>query len=261
MFKNSINVIVVDDEAPAREEILHLLNEYPELEVIATARDGIEAEKLIKQNKIDIAFFDIQMPGINGIELARKLLNQKIDIQIIFTTAYDAFAVEAFEVHAIDYLLKPLRVENLKRSICRVKENLESKVKVEQQNNNIKEFIDNYLNLKNGINNQFISVYKGDQIIPIHINKIIYAEARGRFVCLITSCGDFKTNINFKQAEEILIPPTYFVCHRSFIININCIESIELCVNNSYQVKLIGSKKLIPVSRNRKDQLQNLLNI
>ena len=252
MSKNSIKVVVIDDEAPAREEILHLLSQCDGIEVVGSAKDGIEAEILLDKVEVDLIFLDIQMPGLSGIDFAKKLLLEERGVNFIFTTAYNEFAVEAFDIHAVDYLLKPLRLCKLKRAIDRA-----------HSHNNRTKDIDflNSFNTSKEKTSRFLSVYSGDSIIPLKIADIVYAEAKGRYTWITSNGKEYKTGLNFKQMEEQLLLPDFFQCHRSYIININKIESIELGVNNNYLLRLEGVSAVIPVSRNRKEELQRILSI
>lgn len=259
MDVNSLKVIIVDDEAPAREELLHLIKSINDVEVTGTAKDGIEAENLLNTRDADVILLDIQMPGLSGIEVARKMVAKGTETLIIFTTAYDAFAIEAFEVHAVDYLLKPIRLEKLQTAFEIVRKRKRSSGKTVNKNSELEVFFENFINRQEP--KQFISVFQGDQIIPIKISTILFAEARGRFVWLCTVDGEFKSNMNFREAEELLLPPRFFICHRSFIVNIDAIEAIDLWVNNSYRLKIKGTNTAIPVSRSHKEEFQKLMGI
>ncbi|MGL1891856.1 MAG: LytTR family DNA-binding domain-containing protein [Spirochaetaceae bacterium] len=262
MSNDTISVIVVDDELPAREELLHLLEGFKFLKIFGSAKNGLEAKNILLNNKVDIAFLDIQMPGLNGIELAKSLIDKNIETLFIFTTAYNTFAVDAFDVHAVDYLLKPLRLEKLERSINRAKKELNKKDNKKLNHDNIENLFEKYIDkITTKTNRQFLPVYRGEQIIPIKIDTIIFAEAKGRFVWITTSSGEYKTNLCFSETKEILISPKFFTCHRSFIINTEFIEAVELWINNSYRLNMKCSETLIPVSRSRKDELQKLLSI
>lgn len=253
MLKNSINAVIIDDETPAREELTHLLSKFSYINIIGTAKDGVSGKELIMEKRVDIAFLDIEMPGLSGIELSKILKSIGRAPIIIFTTAYSNFAVEAFEVEAVDYLLKPLREEKLERAVIKAKKQLD------QNNVNILSGI--LANQSVETKCKFLSVYSGDHIIPIKIQHIDLAEARGRFTWITTKNGEFKTTLSFKEVEETLSSSSFFTCHRSFIVNLESIESVELWVNNSYRLKIRNSRELIPVSRSRKEELQSILSI
>jgi len=257
MDDNSIRVVVAEDEAPAREEIIHLLQQNGTVEIVGTAGDGAEALKLIRMEKPDLALLDIEMPGMSGMETAREVLRDALPTQIIFTTAYSQFAIDAFGVNALDYLLKPIRQSKLDSALKRVK----SRIPEQRENRDVlRAFLDNYLE-KERDQVRFISVYQGDKIIPLKISSIHFAEARGRFVIVVTDRGEFRTNLNFHQAEEKLKPPEFFCCHRSYIIRPESVESIDLWINSSYRLKMKGSDIPVPVSRSRKDQFRQLMGI
>lgn len=257
MDDHPLRVIVAEDETPAREEILHLLEKIGGTEIIAFAGDGVEALKLIRKHKPDLALLDIEMPGLTGMEVAREILHDELPVGIIFTTAYEKFALEAFDVNAIDYLLKPIRQSKLDLALKKIRNRLpEGRQDIDIFQN----FIENYLK-RDHQSVRFISVYRGEKIIPLKISSIHFAEARGRNVWIFTNEGEFQTPLNFRQAEEILVSPDFFTCHRSFIIRPESIESIDLWVNSSYRLKMKSSETLVPVSRNRKEDFRKLMGI
>ena len=114
---NNIKILIADDEAPARDELKHILSGIEGVNILGEAKNGLEAIKLTEQLKPDVLFLDIEMPGLNGIEVAKKLLKRKNVPHIIFATAYDNYAVKAFEVNAVDYILKPFDIETVKRTV------------------------------------------------------------------------------------------------------------------------------------------------
>jgi DNA-binding LytR/AlgR family response regulator len=261
MPDNPLRVIIADDEAPAREELLHLLENIGDIIVTGVAKDGLEAEKMLREKEVDVILLDIQMPGLNGIDVARKMIAGKTDAFIIFTTAYDAFAIDAFEVHALDYLLKPLRLEKLRKAIDMARKQTGNRDSSAENRIKMEKFFESYLKNSETRKNKFISVFQGDQIIPVRIESILFAEARGRFVWISTGAKEYKTNMNFHEAEELFLPPLFFHCHRSFIVNMEAIEAVDLWVNNSYRLKIKGTDTYIPVSRSRKEEFQKLIGL
>ncbi len=124
-----INTLIVDDERPARDELVFLLKSFPEINFVAQGKNGVEAVNLIKEHSPDLVFLDVQMPGLDGFGVIKKLIDRKIRVpQIVFATAYDQYAVQAFEVNAVDYVLKPFDKSRIARAIQRVKKSLESNV-------------------------------------------------------------------------------------------------------------------------------------
>lgn len=253
----TLSVIVADDEAPAREEILHLLRQKGGTHMAGAAGDGQEALRLIRKLKPDLAFLDIEMPGMSGIEVARCIVAENLPVQVIFTTAYEQFAIEAFEVNAVDYLLKPIRQEKLNRAVDRIKK---SRPGENSDHNKLRALLDTYMNREED-QTRFISVYRGETIIPLKISAIHFAEARGRFVWVATDDGEYETTLSFSQASERLKPPAFFSCHRSYIIRPESIESIDLWVNSSYRLRMKGSDRPVPVSRARKEAFKKLMGL
>lgn len=248
MDDHTLRIIVAEDETPAREEILHLLGEEKDVAVVASAGDGIEALRLIRREKPHVVLLDVEMPGMKGVEVARRIMEEQIPTSIIFTTAYEQFAIEAFEVNALDYLLKPVRPEKLNRAVEKVRKRIRSAE--ERGENSLKE-----------MPARFISVYRGDRIIPLKISSIHFAEAKGRFVSVTTDEGEFETPLSFRDMEERLREPEFFVCHRSFIIRPESVETIDLWVNSSYRLKMRGSDTPVPVSRSKKEDFQKLMGL
>lgn len=257
MDDHTLRIIVAEDEIPAREEILHLLGESGKCEVLGTAGDGQEALDLIRKLKPDLALLDIEMPGMSGIEVARHIIDENLPVRIIFTTAYEQFAIQAFDVSAVDYLLKPIRQEKLSQALEKVIRLLPAK---EGDRENLISFLENYMK-KDSSTARFISIYQGDSITPVPISTIHFAEAKGRFVWVTTEKGEFKTTLNFRQAEERLKEPEFFTCHRSFIIRPESVESIDLWINSSYRLKMKGSETTVPVSRSRKEAFKELMGL
>src|SRR5712675_1048780 len=117
-----INTVIVDDERPARDELIYLLKAFPEIHVVAQGKNGLEAVALIKEHNPDLVFLDVQMPGLDGFGVIKKLLDKKVPLpKIVFATAYDQYAVKAFEVNAVDYLLKPFDKKRVAQSVQKAK--------------------------------------------------------------------------------------------------------------------------------------------
>jgi len=249
--------LIVDDEMPARKELLYLLNSIESVKVVGEASNGIEALELIKKLKPDIVFLDIQMPQISGIDVARNLLIEDHKPNIIFVTAYDNFAIEAFEVNAIDYLLKPISEERLKDRLGRINEVREQD---DLNKNQINKLIE-YIKSNTKICSQRISLYHKDKLIPIDLNEIIYATIEEKNTIIVSSKGKFEINCTLNELTERLDPNIFFRTHKSYIVNLNIIESIEPWFNSTYNINLRNNKEVIPVSRNYVKKFRQLMNI
>ncbi len=259
MHDHTLRVVIAEDEAPAREELRHLLERRGGVELAGMAGDGTVALEMIRREKPDVVLLDVEMPGLSGLDVAKTVLDERLSPRIIFTTAYDRFAVDAFEVDAVDYLLKPVRREKLDRALDR------AGGEISASSNNRGNFAAGPAEPEprrgRDAPSRFLSVFRGERIIPLKIASIHFAEARGRFVWVTTDEGDFETSLSFHEAETRLPEPEFFCCHRSFIIRPESVESIDLWVNCSYRLKMRGSDVPVPVSRSRKEAFQALMGL
>ena len=196
------------------------------MELLAEAEDGFKGVKLTMEYQPDVIFLDIQMPKLNGFEMLELLPSHPI---IIFTTAFDAFAIKAFEMHAVDYLLKPFSYERFNLAIERAIE----RNKTHQDENQMTELADSYLQ-KSHQHLDRVIIKKGDKIIIIPVEHIIYLEAEDDYVMMYTQEGRFLKEKTMKSFEDQLDPTQFIRIHRSFIVNIQQIESIQLYEKESY---------------------------
>ena len=250
--------LIVDDEMPARQELLYILNTIEFVEVVGEASHGIEALELIQKFKPDIVFLDIQMPQVSGIDVARKLLNEDYKPKIIFVTAYDKFAIEAFEVNAIDYLLKPISEKRLKDRLDKIDERSEKQEDINKTQ--LSELIQ-YIKLNTKTSSQRISLYHKNKLIPVELDDIIYATIEDKNTIITSSKGKFEINCTLNDLTEKLDPNTFLRTHKSYIVNLNRIESIEPWFNSTYNINLKNNKEVIPVSRNYVKRFRQLMNI
>lgn len=249
--------LIVDDEMPARQELIYILRGIEGVEVIGEASHGMEALRLIEELKPHIVFLDIQMPQMSGIEVARRLLykNENTPI-VIFVTAYDQFALEAFEVNAIDYLLKPIREERLEKSLKKIISTEREKPSKDKLDKLIE-----YIQLNNKKAPQRISVYHQDRLIPIETKDIIYITTEDRNTIIHSRKGKFETNHTLNELMENLDSTVFFRSHKSYIVNLNYIESIEPWFNSTYNINLKDNDDVIPVSRNYFKEFKKIMNI
>lgn len=233
-MNNSLRTIIIDDEQPAIDLLKHYLKQFKQIEIIKECNDGFCGLKAINELKPDLIFLDIQMPKLTGFELL-ELLDEKP--MIIFTTAYDEYALKAFEINALDYLLKPFAEDRLSEAIKRVtgtKQNTSTTVNYPELIQPVKE--------KEHI--QRVVVKSGHKIVFIPVVDIVYIEAEDDYVMIYT-----KTNRHLKQAtmkyfESVLNSDEFFRIHRSFIVKVNQIKQIEPFENGKYIALLQNGKKL-----------------
>ena len=246
----NIKIIIIDDEKLARELIKSYLKKINNVELVAECSDGFEGIEQINEQKPDLIFLDIQMPKLTGFEMLEILEEPPV---IIFTTAFDQYALKAFEVNATDYLLKPFsevrfaealnKAIKLITNVPPVKQELDGLVKSVEKRN---EFLDRVI-IKSG---------QKIQIIPIEAIK--YIEAQDDYTMFYTEKGDFLKQKTMKYFEENLDPKNFLRIHRSYIVKLSSIKQIELLEKESYQVLLIDGKKL-PVSKSGYQNLKEII--
>ena len=248
-----IRVLVIDDEKPSRDELAFLLSEIDDVEIVGEAEDGIEALSLITRLEPDLLFLDIQMPEMSGVELAESIQHMEHNPYVIFTTAYENFAIKAFEVGALDYLLKPYQRDRLAQSIERYKKN--SGI----PGNNVSEEVVRFLDSPS--NHCRIAVIKGDTYLPLKPEDIVAVIASGKKTRIITSSAEYEDHRTISYFEELLGEESFFRCHRSYLINVNHIHEIGLWFNNTYQLTMKNLTERVPVSRSKVHDFRKLMSI
>ncbi len=248
MIKN-IRTLIIDDEEPARNIIKHYLLDFKFIEIVGEYADGYSAVKAINELKPDLIFLDIQMPKLTGFELL-ELIETKPDI--IFSTAYDQYAIKAFDANATDYLLKPFSKERFEQAL--------NKVIGKPESNDLKiKSIINTINEKPELISR-IAVKSGTKIDVIPVNDIIYLEAEGDYVMIYTNIDCYLKEKTMKYFETHLDKNQFIRIHRSFIVNINEIASLEHYDKENYIAILKNNKKL-KVSDSGHKLLKQVLNI
>ena len=247
---SKIKVMIIDDEKLARDIVRTYLKKNDEIELIGECQNGFEGIKSINELKPDIIFLDIQMPKLTGFEMLELLDHQP---EIVFTTAFDQYAIKAFEVNATDYLLKPFSLsrflEALNKSIEKVRNN--------------KPNTSEYSDLLNSVNSNLesldrIVVKTNQKIIIIASEKINYLEAQDDYVMIHSHLGKHLKKQTMKFYEEHLDANTFFRVHRSYIVNINDVKQMEMFEKESYKITMKDGEK-IPVSRSGYSKIKELL--
>ncbi len=254
-----IRALIIDDEKPSRDELKYLLSEIEILEIVGEAEDGIEALTMIRRLEPDILFLDIQMPEMSGIELAENIQKMKNNPFIIFTTAYDTFAIKAFELGALDYLLKPYDGERLEKSIKRF---LESRtISLDDVSTKIAKLLDFYRNRDTGSEVLRITVIDGEHYCPLKPEDIVVLIASGKKTRIVTKEKEYEDHKTISHFEEVLKERNFFRCHRSYLINLNFIQKIGLWFNNTYQLSMENLSERVPVSRSKVHEFRKLMSI
>ena len=238
-------VIIVDDEQAGRQLIREYLEAYDTLQIIAEAENGIEAISLITNLKPDIVFLDIQMPGFTGFEV----LSQLHEIpQIIFSTAYDEYALKAFEVHALDFLLKPYTKERFDKAIQRILSTTDQ--------NNVLKLIDSVLAQKQNYQ-EHILIQKRSKLITVATKDIYWIEAYGDYAKLHTENETHVSNFGITALQQKLDPSLFIRVHRSSIVNISNILELEKH-DKSYTIRL-KNQEIVRVSRSYASAIKKLI--
>lgn len=239
-------VIIVDDEAPARTLIKEFLQDYQELILLEECNNGVDAVKAINAFKPDLVFLDIQMPGLTGFEVLQRLEEMP---QIIFSTAYDQYALEAFDVHAVDYLLKPFKQQRFDEAIRKVMKDSTSYL------SQIHTLVNSLSEQEAYLINILVSVR--NKLINIPTNQIIQIKAEGNYARLTTNDGSYLSSYGIGKLEQRLNPQQFVRVHRSNIINIACVKEV-FTYPSSYEVVMINGD-VVRVSRNYLDSIRKLI--
>ncbi|KEQ28012.1 LytR/AlgR family response regulator transcription factor [Pedobacter antarcticus] len=243
-----IRTILIDDEPLARDVVKHYLQQFPDITVIAECSDGFEGLKAIQQLKPDFIFLDIQMPKINGFEMLELVDNPPA---VIFTTAFDTYAIRAFEVNAVDYLLKPIEPERFEQAMSRLPGKLNQPEGTEE--------LLNTASLSPAQQNRVVVKSNGSiKIIPVE--AVHYLEADDDQVKLNTAEGIFYKNKTMSFFEQSLDSGMFIRIHRSYLINLSQVNKIELKEKDSYIV-LLKNGIWLPVSKTGYARLKAALGI
>lgn len=240
-------VIVVDDEAAGRKLIREYLAFYPELVLVGEANNGVDAVRLINEYKPDLLFLDVQMPGMNGFEVLPHL--EEIP-QIIFSTAYDKFALQAFEVHAVDYLLKPYTLARFRQAVERIRN------RATDTGNGIQPLAEKLV-MEQVRYPERILVQAAKKLVTIAIADIVWIEANGDYSKLYTLRESYLSSFGIGTLETKLDPDLFIRVHRSSLINIHFIKEVNK-YPGSYDV-LMETNNKITVSRGYMENFRKLI--
>jgi two-component system LytT family response regulator len=246
-----IRTVIVEDEAPARDILKHYLKDYPEIEIIAECADGFSGLKTITELKPALVFLDIQMPRLTGFEMIEVMTEKPV---VIFTTAYDQFALKAFELNAIDYLLKPFPKERLRTAIAKALEKI-GKNNIEEKP--LQQLLEKLPERAAPLNR--IVVRKGNSINIIPVEQIRYVEAEDDYVMIHHTEGKALKSQTMKYYEDNLPGKNFVRIHRSYIVKVEEINKLEPYTKDNYVAVLHSGEKL-PVSRTGYKLLKDELN-
>ncbi|MBN8675514.1 MAG: LytTR family transcriptional regulator DNA-binding domain-containing protein [Chitinophagales bacterium] len=245
-----MKVVIIDDEPLARSIVKEYLQKHPQIEIMQECNDGFEGLKAIQQHQPDLIFLDIQMPKINGFEML-ELIEQPP--AVVFATAFDEFAIKAFEAHAIDYLLKPFNQERFDKAINKFKE--QKVISTEKATQELLETAS-----QSPSQNNRIVVKNGSKIKIIPVHEVLYLEAADDYVKVHTGEGYFLKNKTMNHFEQTLDGQQFVRSHRSYIVNVQQITRIDPYEKDNH-VAILRSGIKVPVSRTGYVRLREVLGL
>ncbi|WP_061950422.1 LytR/AlgR family response regulator transcription factor [Alkalihalobacillus trypoxylicola] len=235
MITSTMRALIVDDEKYSREELIYLLKSHSQIEVIGQASTGQEAVAKMIELKPDVLFLDIEMPGMSGTEVAAVIKEMKQPPFIIFATAYPQFAIEAFQVQAKGYLLKPIDEDQLAETVTHLLE-LRGKSMINEPT----EYT----------NNSKLAVENEGSILFIEPEQILYVYRDVKNTKIVSAKGTFEIKMTLKELESRLLAFSFFRVHKSYLVNTHYITEMKAWFNGAYILSLQGCEEEIPVSRN-----------
>jgi two-component system response regulator LytT len=262
----SIRTIIVDDERPARDELAFLLRDVPGVSLVAQGKNGLEAVALIKEHEPDLVFLDVQMPGLDGFGVIKKLVERKAHIpQIVFATAYDHYAVQAFEVNAVDYVLKPFDKSRITKAIQRAQREIEAHAPPDEKLEHLVQQLPapGASAVPAKLTPQKLLVKSQSRMILIDAEDLILASIDDGAITIYSK--EVEGASNYRTIDELaaaLDPAVYWRPHRSYLVNINHIKEVVPWFKSSYVLKMNDKRCTeVPVSRAQTKRLRELLKL
>ncbi len=239
--------IIIDDEKLARDLVREYLETIEEIEILDECSRGSEAIEKINKLKPDLIFLDVQMPGMTGFEVLDEIDHEPY---VIFTTAYDQYAIKAFEKNAVDYLLKPIDEERFRQAVERVFKRKKTEA------GSLEDLLGSLRQVNHkGTYDSHIFVQKSEKLFNLPVEEIVYLEASGDYTIISTKNDQFVSSSGIGKLEEIMNPDTFIRVHRSTIVNLNYLKEIERHFNGGMVVKMLSGKSF-PVSRTYAKQIR-----
>ncbi|MEG6584813.1 LytR/AlgR family response regulator transcription factor [Dendrosporobacter sp. 1207_IL3150] len=253
-----MRVIVADDEELARDELIYLLERHNDIVIVDEAVNGSEVLDQINRLEPDVVFLDIQMPKVDGLTVAKEIMNHKKPPHLVFATAYDCHAIEAFSLEAVDYLLKPFSPERVDGTVERLRKHLEkARLPMDVLSDAIKT-----LQKHSSGNCKRIAVTEDNQTFFVDPEQIVYIFREDRDVWICKVRGKYRCSYSLHELEEKLRNFQFFRPHRGFLVNLNYVEAITPWFNGAYQLVMKDEvKSVIPVSRSQVKALYDVLSL
>lgn len=268
-MNNALKILIVDDEQLARDELAYQLEQLGG-EVVAHAGNGVEALAAVDRHRPDLVFLDIQMPGLDGFEVARRMLDRGGELPaLVFVTAYDQHAIEAFEVNAVDYLLKPVEPGRLGQALQRAKRRIEAEraaaLAGSPEAGKLNEQLEQIVKMMAGrqARREQVAIKVGERFMLVQADEIIYASLADESINIVT--GQVSGTSNYRSLDDLqarLDPEVFWRVHRSHLVNINKIKEIVPWFSRNYILRMKDAKGTeIPVSRAQTRRLREYLKL
>jgi DNA-binding LytR/AlgR family response regulator len=259
----ALRALVVDDEQLAREELCFLLGQSGDVEIVGEAGDGVVALRLAGELRPDVLFLDVQMPGLNGFEVARRLMEAEVLPQLVFVTAFDQYAIDAFSVNAVDYLLKPVDADRLDQTLDRVRRRLASEhaARLSLAPADLERVIE-AVQARRGRRDQ-LAIRVNERFVLVQADEVIHASVVDEAIVVVTNLVSGTSN--YRTLDELqtrLDPGVFWRVHRSHLVNITKIKEIVPWFSRNYLLRMKDSKATeIPVSRAQTRRLREYLQL
>ena len=258
----SINTIIVDDEKPARDELAFLLKGFSEINLLAQGKNGLEAVNLIREHSPDLLFLDVQMPGLDGFGVLKRLVERKLKVpHVVFATAFDHYAVQAFDVNAVDYVLKPFDKTRIAKAIQKAKKEIEAHTSPAER---LEQLVSQLAAPKPASAQPSKVLIRSQQrMLLVDSSDLIFASIEGGLISVIAK--DVEGTSNYRTLEELLAAldqESFWRPHRSFLVNIHHIKEVVPWFKSSFMLKMDDKKQSeIPVSRQQTKRLRELFKL
>jgi two-component system response regulator LytT len=255
----ALSAVIVDDEQLARDELTFLLKSVGDVNVVAQGHNGLEAVNLVKEFSPDLLFLDVQMPGLDGFGVLKKLLDKKLPMpQVVFATAFDQYAVKAFEVNAVDYILKPFDKKRVTQAIEKARKRV-------QDSSSGTDRLDTLVKLLESQRpqNSKVLLRSAGRLLLVDQKEVCYASIEDGIISVVATNIDGQSNCRtLEELLEGLDPEVFWRAHRSYVVNINRIKEVVPWFKSSYQLRMDDRKQTeIPVSRAQTRRLRDLFGL
>jgi two-component system, LytTR family, response regulator LytT len=257
-----INTIIVDDEKPARDELVFLLKGFPEINIIGQGKNGVEAMSLIKEHAPDLVFLDVQMPGLDGFGVLKKLVERKMKVpHVVFATAFDQYAVKAFDVNAIDYVLKPFDKARIAKAVQRARKVLETDATTSDR---LEQLMSQLESTKQASAPPVkLLVNSHSRMLLVDSEEVIFATVDDGRTTIVAR--DLEGSVNYRTLDDLeaaLDSESFWRPHRSYLVNIHYIQEVVPWFKGTFMLKMNDKKHTqVPVGRSQQKRMRELFKL